>query len=160
MILNGYLCYWWISSNESDIHHGLQILITFFPLQSSLFPADFLPTERVDIRPERPDFRPVRTWGDRPVNKRSPLYYRTSLLPLTPIRNHAKQGNGYRWPHIGLGWPVFFWQSPEEHGKFVHSSIRLYVRPSVCTSIPQPHLQGFVPFWGPNPNCMAQIQAT
>ena len=23
-----------------------------------------------------------------------------ALLPLTPIHNHGKQGNGYRWPHI------------------------------------------------------------
>ena len=29
-----------------------------------------------------------------------------SLLPLIPIHNHAKQGNGYRWPHIALGRPV------------------------------------------------------
>ena len=26
-----------------------------------------------------------------------------ALLPLTPIHNHGKQGNGYRWPHIALG---------------------------------------------------------
>ena len=94
--------YWLTTTLEINIR-------TAGELQSSWFPADFLPTERVDIRPEKPDFRPVRTWGDRPVNKRSPLYYRTSLLPLTPIRNHTKQGNGYRWPHIALGWPVFFW---------------------------------------------------
>ena len=31
-----------------------------------------------------------------------------ALLPLILIYNHAKQGNGYRWPHIGLGRPVFF----------------------------------------------------
>ena len=30
LILNGYLCYWWISSNELDIDGGLQILTTFF----------------------------------------------------------------------------------------------------------------------------------
>ena len=29
-----------------------------------------------------------------------------ALLPLTEIHNHAKQGNGYRWPHIALGRPV------------------------------------------------------
>ena len=30
----------------------------------------------------------------------------TALLLLIPIYNHAKQGNGYRWPHIALGRPV------------------------------------------------------
>ena len=28
---------------------------------------------------------------------------RAALLPLTQIHNHAKQGNGNRWPHIALG---------------------------------------------------------
>ena len=30
-----------------------------------------------------------------------------ALLPLTQIHNHAKQGNGYRRPHIALGRLVF-----------------------------------------------------
>ena len=30
----------------------------------------------------------------------------TALLPLTLFHNYAKQGNGYRWPHIALGRPV------------------------------------------------------
>ena len=30
-----------------------------------------------------------------------------ALLPLSQFHNHAKQGNGYRWPHIALGRPVF-----------------------------------------------------
>ena len=29
-----------------------------------------------------------------------------ALLPLFPIQIHAKQGSGYRWPHIALGRPV------------------------------------------------------
>ena len=29
-----------------------------------------------------------------------------AALPLIPIYNHTKQGNGYRWPHIALGRPV------------------------------------------------------
>ena len=29
-----------------------------------------------------------------------------ALLPLTLFHNYAKQGNGYRWPHIALGRPV------------------------------------------------------
>ena len=29
-----------------------------------------------------------------------------ALLPLSPIQIHAKQGNGYRRPHIALGRPV------------------------------------------------------
>ena len=31
----------------------------------------------------------------------------TALLPIIPIYNHAKQGNGYCWPQIALGRPVF-----------------------------------------------------
>ena len=34
-----------------------------------------------------------------------------ALLPLTSKHNYAKQGNGYRWPHIALGRPVFFFLS-------------------------------------------------
>ena len=50
------------------------------------------------------------------MNESSPVFYRlqdfvpfgaAALLPLTPIHNHLKQGNGYRWPHIALGRPVF-----------------------------------------------------
>ena len=29
-----------------------------------------------------------------------------AALPLIPIYNHAKQGNGYRQPHVALGRPV------------------------------------------------------
>ena len=30
-----------------------------------------------------------------------------AALPLIPIYNYAKQGNGYRWPRIALGRPVY-----------------------------------------------------
>ena len=37
-----------------------------------------------------------------------------AALPLIPIYNHAKQGNGYRWPHIALGQPVFTYALDEK----------------------------------------------
>ena len=72
--------------------------------------ADSRP-ERVDFRPERADFRPERAWGgltdgqtDKQTDKqKSPCVLQdffpfgaAALLPLIPIYNHAKQGNGYR----------------------------------------------------------------
>ena len=72
--------------------------------------ADFRP-ERVDFRPERADFRPERAWGERTDGwtderndeRKSPCVLQdfvpfgaAALLPLTPIHNHSKQGNGYR----------------------------------------------------------------
>ena len=33
-------------------------------------------------------------------------------LPLSPIHNHAKQGNWYRWAHIALGRPVYHCSCP------------------------------------------------
>ena len=30
----------------------------------------------------------------------------------TLIHNQAKQGNGYRWPNIALGWPVYYCRCP------------------------------------------------
>ena len=47
-------------------------------------------------------------WTDKQqTNKSPPVDFipisATSLLPLILIHNHAKQGNGYRWPHIALG---------------------------------------------------------
>ena len=72
---------------------------------------DFKP-ERPDLRPERPDLRPERPdgggrtneWTDGRTDKqKSPCVLQdfvpfgaAALLPLTPIYNHAKQGNGYR----------------------------------------------------------------
>ena len=70
--------------------------------------ADFRP-ERVDFRPERADFRPERAWvglTDRGMDgqtdkQKSPCvlqdfvpFRAAALLPLIPIYNHAKQGNG------------------------------------------------------------------
>ena len=67
--------------------------------------ADFRP-KRVDFRPERVDFRAERAWWrmDRWTHERkSPCVLQdfvpfgaAALLPLIPIHNHAKQGNGYR----------------------------------------------------------------
>ena len=72
--------------------------------------ADFRP-ERVDFRPERADFGPeraLREWMDGQTNgwtdkQKSPCVLQdfvpfgaAALLPLTPIRSHSKQGNGYR----------------------------------------------------------------
>ena len=68
--------------------------------------ADFRP-ERVDFRFERADFRPERAWGYKQMYAqmdeiKSPCVLQefvplgaTGLLPLTPIHNHAMQGNGY-----------------------------------------------------------------
>ena len=77
--------------------------------------ADYLP-ERADFRPERSDFRPERAGGvDGQTDERTQVpcvlqdsvpFGAAALLPLTPIQNNAKQGNGYRWPHIALGQPV------------------------------------------------------
>ena len=70
--------------------------------------------ERADFRPEIADFRPERIWGgtyERKITNeqmkiwtnKSPRvlqdfvpYGAAALLPLTPIHNYAKQGNGYR----------------------------------------------------------------
>ena len=93
--------------------------------------ADFRPG-RADLRPERTGFRPDRAnfrperalgtdgWTDgRTDEQKSPCVLQdfvpfgaAALLPLTPIYNHAEQGNGYRWPHIALGRPVFIVLAP------------------------------------------------
>ena len=65
--------------------------------------------ERADFRPERADFRPERSWGaDRQTDGRTDkqtkvpcvlqdfVPFGAAALPLIPIYNHAKQGNGYR----------------------------------------------------------------
>ena len=71
--------------------------------------ADFRP-ERADFRPERADFRPERAWGaddgrtDGRTNERTKVPcvlqdfvpFGAAALPLIPIYNQAKQGNGYR----------------------------------------------------------------
>ena len=67
--------------------------------------ADFRP-ERAEFRPERADIRPERAWGRRTdewTNEgKSPCVLQdivpfgaVALLPLTPILNQAKQGDGY-----------------------------------------------------------------
>ena len=68
-------------------------------------------SERVDFRSERVDFRPERAWrgwtdgwmDGRTNGPKSPYVpqdfspsWDAALLPLTPIHNHAMQGNGYR----------------------------------------------------------------
>ena len=67
--------------------------------------ANFMP-ERADFRPERTGFRPERAWGggrqtDGWMDKRTKVPcvlqdFGAAALPLIPIYNHAKQGNGYR----------------------------------------------------------------
>ena len=63
--------------------------------------------ERADFRSERADFRPERAWGGgrmdgRTDERKSPCVlqdfvpFGAAALPLIPIYNHAKQGNGYR----------------------------------------------------------------
>ena len=49
----------------------------------------------------------------------------TALLPLTPIHNYAKQGNGYRWPHIALGLPVC-----------TNAPAQTYCRPTLSLPLP------------------------
>ena len=57
-----------------------------------------------------------QAWGDERTDKRKTpcvpqdfvSFGAAALLPVTPIHYHAKQGNGYRWPHIALGRPVSF----------------------------------------------------
>ena len=70
--------------------------------------TDFRPG-RADFRPKRADFRPERAWGGTNGQtdgwndeQKSPCVVQdfvpfgaAALLPLTPIHNHAKQGNGY-----------------------------------------------------------------
>ena len=63
---------------------------------------------KADFRPERADFRPERAWGadgrtdGRTDEQKSPCVlqdfvpFGAAALPLIPIYNHAKQGNGYR----------------------------------------------------------------
>ena len=68
-----------------------------------------LGSERPDLRSERPDLRPDRPdggdeWMDGGTDEpKSPCVLQdfvpfgaAALLPLTPIHNHSKQGNGYR----------------------------------------------------------------
>ena len=74
--------------------------------------ADFQ-LERTDLRPERlnlrlesPDLKPQRGGGqtDKRMNERMKVpcvlqdfvLFGAAALPLIPIYNHAKQGNGYR----------------------------------------------------------------
>ena len=77
--------------------------------------ADFRP-DRTDFRSARADSRPERPGGDgrtdgrtdertngRTDERKSPCVLQdfvpfgaAALLPLTPIHNHAMQGNGYR----------------------------------------------------------------
>ena len=77
---------------------------------------DFRP-ERTDFRPDRADYRPERAWGgtNGQTNEQTKVpcvlqdfdpLGAAALLPITPIHNHAKQGNGYHRPHIALGRPV------------------------------------------------------
>ena len=48
-------------------------------------------------------------WMGGRIDRRIKVPYgAAALLPLTAIYNHAKQDNGYRWPHIALGQLVFF----------------------------------------------------
>ena len=68
--------------------------------------ADFRP-EKADFRPKRADFRPERAWRgqtERQTDERTKVpcvlqdfvTFGAAALPLIPIHNHAKQGNGYR----------------------------------------------------------------
>ena len=68
--------------------------------------ADFRPGW-ADFRPERADFRPERAWGgptDGQTDEQTKVPcvlqdfvpFGAAALPLIPIYNHAKQGNGYR----------------------------------------------------------------
>ena len=68
------------------------------------------------FRPEWVGLRSKRARGDGQTDKQtngqmSPVPYvwqdfvpfgAATLLPLIPIHNHVKQGNGYRWPHVAL----------------------------------------------------------
>ena len=75
---------------------------------SRLERPDFRP-ERVDFSPERAYFRPEGAHGGGQSNGRTNEQTKVpcvlqdfvpfgapALPPLTPIHNHAKQGNGYR----------------------------------------------------------------
>ena len=79
-------------------------------------PEGDLRPERTDFSPTRVDFRPERAWGNELTVRRTDgqmdgrndkqefpcvlqdfiPFGAASLLPLTPIHNHAKQDNGYR----------------------------------------------------------------
>ena len=62
------------------------------------------------ISPVRPCISPqdkqTDEWKSLCVPKDFVPFQTAARLPLTPIYNHAKQDNGYRWPHIALGQPV------------------------------------------------------
>ena len=66
---------------------------------------DDIRPRRPDFRPERADFRPERAWGGGerkdertkvPCVLQDFVPFGAAALPLIPIYNHAKQGNGYR----------------------------------------------------------------
>ena len=85
---------------------GLKFALSGLQYALSGLRADFRP-EMADFRPERADFRPERAWGDELTDERTDertkvpcvlqdfVHFGAAALPIIPIYNQAKQGNGY-----------------------------------------------------------------